>query len=119
MTVGIRMTSSTGASRKRRGRASVRGIGMSTYFVTAGEDGLFMAKILHAHARRVTGPTVGNALDRVSELKDTVPGTVFRFGYFGSDGSMMRNAFRPRPRRSRSSVFIGSKPVRSRIRSKR
>jgi hypothetical protein len=43
MTVGIRMTSSTGASRKRRGRASVRGIGMSTYFVTAGEDGLFMA----------------------------------------------------------------------------
>jgi hypothetical protein len=34
ITVGIRSTSSTGASMNRRGRASVRGIGISTYFVT-------------------------------------------------------------------------------------
>jgi hypothetical protein len=29
----MRVIASTGASRNRRGRASVRGIGMSTYFV--------------------------------------------------------------------------------------
>lgn len=44
MTVGIRVTSSTGASRKRRGRASVRGIGISMYLVMRGEDDLFMPK---------------------------------------------------------------------------
>jgi hypothetical protein len=42
MTVGARMTSSTGASLKRRGRASVRGIGIRTYLVTRGEGALCM-----------------------------------------------------------------------------
>src|SRR4051812_21481492 len=94
MTVGIRITSSTGASRKRRGRESVRGIGMSTYFLVRGEGALSMHRMVDRIRPRVIGPTVGNRPDR-------------RY-YFGSEGSMMRNAFRPSPRRSRSSVFIGS-----------
>jgi hypothetical protein len=64
----------------------------------------------------------------VESVDRTISGTVLiaacglgtlRQVYFGKLGSMIRNAFRPSPRRSRSSVFIGSKPVRSRIRSRR
>jgi hypothetical protein len=43
MTVGIRVTGSTGARRNRRGRASVRGSGISMYFVMRGVPS-FMAK---------------------------------------------------------------------------
>src|SRR4051794_33282775 len=44
MTVGIRRTSSTGASRNRRGRASVRGIGISTYLLMRGAAGFSMSQ---------------------------------------------------------------------------
>jgi hypothetical protein len=43
VTVGSRVTASTGARRKRRGRASVRGNGISTYFWMGGVP-LFMAE---------------------------------------------------------------------------
>jgi hypothetical protein len=42
-----------------------------------------------------------------------------RMAHRGNRGAMMRYAFRPRPRRSRSSDVKGSRPVRSRTRSRR